>query len=364
MTIPSATRQWILNSKPTSTPILPSIPPSPSSTSQPEPTFIPKTNPLPPLTPTTALLQTLYISNDPAQRGQMSAILDPARLYVPPMTLHAPVRAYAISRVFESGNPSLLAPGTIVLATTSWSEYAVVEISGVEVLDPEKTPGVGISHYMGSFGLPGLTALYALREVVKLKKGERVVVSGAAGAVGEMVVQVAKKMLGAAEVIGIAGTDEKCRWVEGLGADVCLNYKKEGFEEELWKATEGFVDVYFDNVGGHILDLMLMRVKRFGRIAASGTIADYNRDEDPIGLKNFYQVVINRISVLGFIIFDYKDHHQEAREELIQAWRDGKLVVDDATETVVETTFEDIPRVWMKLFDGLNTGKLITKLIG
>ncbi|RAL01318.1 MDR family NADP-dependent oxidoreductase [Aspergillus ibericus CBS 121593] len=355
MTIPSTTRQWILNSKPTSTPIL-------FSPSHPEPTFIPQSNPLPPLTPTTALLQTLYISNDPAQRGQMSALVDPARLYVPPMTLHAPVRAYTISRVLESGNPALLAPGTIVLATTSWSEYAIVEINDVEVLDPERTPGVGISHYMGSFGLPGLTALYALREVVKLKKGERVVVSGAAGAVGGMVVQIAKKVMGADEVIGIAGTDEKCRWVEGLGADVCLNYKKEGFEEELWKATEGFVDVYFDNVGGHILDLMLLRVKRHGRIAASGTIANYNRDEDRIALKNFYEVVTNRLSVLGFIIFDYRDHFPDARAELIQAWKDGKLVVDDATETVVEAKFEDIPGVWMKLFDGSNTGKLTTKL--
>ncbi|PWY91778.1 NAD(P)-binding protein [Aspergillus sclerotioniger CBS 115572] len=345
MAIPSTTRQWILNSKPTSTPILPENLPPPSasaSASQPEPTFIPAINPLPPLTSTTALVQTLYISNDPAQRGQMSAIIDPARLYVPPMTLHAPVRTYTISRVLESGNLSLLAPGAIVRATTSWSEYAVVRISDVEVLDPEKTPGVRISHYMGSFGFPGITALYALKEIVKLKKGERIVVSGAAGAVGGMVVQIAKKVLGAAEVIGIAGTDDKCLWVEGLGADVCLNYKKEGFDQELWKATEGFVDVYFDNVGGHILDLMVLRVKWFGRIAACCHQSHFR----------------TRVHL------DYKDHFQEAREELIQAWKNGKIVVDDATETVIEATFEDIPKVWMKLFDGSNTGKLTTKLIG
>ncbi|PYH92934.1 NAD(P)-binding protein, partial [Aspergillus ellipticus CBS 707.79] len=164
-------------------------------------------------------------------------------------------------------------------------------------------------------------------------------------------------------VIGIAGSEEKCRWVERLGADVCLNYKKESFEEDLWKATEGFVDVYFDNVGGKILDLMLLRVKRFGRIAACGTIANYNKDDDPVGLKNFYQVVINRIDVRGFIIYDYGDHIKEAREELIQAWKDGKLIVEDSTETVVEASFEDIPKVWMKLFDGSNTGKLTTKLV-
>ncbi|PWY68477.1 NAD(P)-binding protein [Aspergillus heteromorphus CBS 117.55] len=360
--IPQSTRQWILNSKPASTPILTSGP-SPDS---PPPTFKPTTTPLPALTATQTLLKTLYISNDPAQRGQMSALIDPARLYVPPMDLHAPVRTYTISQVLSSGDPAALAPGTIVLAGGSWSEYSIAEIADCEVLDTEALPGVGLTHFMGSFGYPGLTALYGLREVAKLKQGESLVVSGAAGAVGGMVVQIAKKVLGAGRVIGIAGTEDKCRWVEKLGADVCLNYKKEGFQDELWKETEGFVDVYFvaDNVGGEILDLMLLRVKRYGRIAACGTIANYNKDDDPVALKNFYQVIINRINVLGFIIFDYNDHIKEAREELIQAYKDGKLIVDDATETVVEATFEEIPHVWMKLFDGSNTGKLTTKLVG
>ncbi|KAL4898158.1 NAD(P)-binding protein [Aspergillus ambiguus] len=351
MPIPHETRQWVLNSKPLDLPVL----------DGPNPTFKLTTALLPQsLSKSQVLVKTLYLSNDPAQRCWISPTADPRRLYLPPIAEGESMGSNAVAEVIESGASDRLAPGTLVLAKTNWREYSIHEIDDCQILNP--LPGLGVTHFMGSFGLPGLTAYYALTEVVKAKSGETIVVSGAAGATGSMVVQIAKKLIGL-KVIGIAGSEEKCRWVEKLGADICINYRKPSFEEDLFRETDDFVDIYYDNVGGRILDLMLLRLKRYGRVAACGTISNYNKDADPVGLKNFYEVVSNRIAILGFIVFDYIHKAAEVRNLLIQAWKDGKIVVDDATETVVEASFEDIPRVWMKLFDGSNTGKLTTKLV-
>ena len=188
--------------------------------------------------------------------------------------------------------------------------------------------------------------------------------SGAAGATGSMAVQLAKKMLGCKRVVAMAGTDEKCKWVESLGADVCLNYKSQDFREKLGRATEGFVEIYFDNVGGEILDLMLTKMKVGGRIAACGAITDYNKS-DKGGLKNWFEVISNRLEIKGFIVTDFvKDGGTpEALREFTKAYKEGKITIGPENETVVETKFEDIPKTWMKLFEGANTGKLITKLV-
>ncbi|XHG08679.1 hypothetical protein AWENTII_011773 [Aspergillus wentii] len=315
----------------------------------------------PPLSPNHLLLKTLYLSNDPAQRGWISPNADPARLYVPPVPTGAVMRSTGIAEVIESLSPSH-PPGSLVFAVTNWSEYTVVHEGEVQRITP--VDGLGVTHFLGSLGLPGLTAYYGLKEVVKTTSEDVVVVSGAAGATGGMAVQIAKRILGCKRVIGIAGTDEKCRWVESHGADVCINYRKETFEKDLFRETEGFVDVFYDNVGGKILDLMLLRMKRHGRIAACGTISNYNKNLDPVGIKNYYEVVSNRISIHGFIVFDYMHKAAEVRELFLQAWKEGKIILSDDTETVIEAPFEDIPEVWLKLFDGSNRGKLTTKLIG
>ncbi|KAH8424966.1 MDR family NADP-dependent oxidoreductase [Aspergillus melleus] len=358
--IPRTTKQWTLSHKPHShLPILPNTPESLSSETP--PTFTLTTTTLPSPGPSQALLKTIYLSNDPAQRGWISATADPARLYVPPINVGEVMGSTGIAEVVVSGDESRLKPGSRVFARTGWSEYTIASIEECTVI--ESLEGLRDTVFLGSFGLPGLTAYYGLVEVVKLGKEDTVVVSGAAGAVGSMVVQIARRVVGCKRIIGIAGTDEKCRWVEKLGADVCINYKKDTFEEDLFRETEGFVEVFFDNVGGKILDLMLLRVKRYGRIAACGTIANYNRDGDPVGLKNFYEVISNRITIHGFLIFDYFPKIAEATQVLVQAWKDGKIEVDDATETVVQAKFEDIPAVWVKLFEGANTGKLTTELV-
>jgi len=221
---------------------------------------------------------------------------------------------------------------------------------------------LSISQYLGAFGSTGLTAYYGLVVVGEAKAGQRVVVSGAAGATGSMVVQIAKKIVGCSEVIGIAGSDEKCRWVESLGADKCLNYKKPGFYEELKKATDGFVDQFFDNVGGEILDFMLARMKRNGVVVACGSISGYNSSE-PTLLKNYFQIITFRLSVRGFVVVDYLHKAKETVDLFLKALEEGKLTISSQNEQVVPTKFEDVPKTWLKLFEGGNTGKLVTKLV-
>jgi hypothetical protein len=213
-------------------------------------------------------------------------------------------------------------------------------------------------------GLPGLTAYYGLKTIVKAGPADTLVVSGAAGATGSMVVQIAKKLLGCKKVIGIAGTDEKCQWVKSLGADICLNYKGPDFKESLITATEGFVEVYFDNVGGEILDMMLTRVARHGRIAACGAISAYN-DSRSVGLRNYAQVITMRLEIKGFIVLDFmkeRDQAGAAVQELIQAMKEERIILGKENEMVISPGFEGIPETWMKLFEGGNKGKLITKL--
>ncbi|KAL4961706.1 MDR family NADP-dependent oxidoreductase [Aspergillus stella-maris] len=345
-----STRQWLLNSKPTDMPTVTGS----------NPTFKLTTADIPAPTASQALVKTLMLSNDPAQRTWIVPDADPERLYAPPVEEGTPMASFALAEVVQSGNEKELAVGSLVLAPTKWSELSIHEIKGLQVVKPIE--GLDLGHFLGAFGLTGLTAYYGIKEVAGAGKDDTVVVSGAAGATGSMVVQIAKKILGCKRVIGIAGTDDKCRWVEKLGADVCINYKKDSFKEDLTKATEGFVEVYFDNVGGDMLDFMLTRMKRYGRIAACGAISNYNTT-DPVGIKNFFEIVSMRIQVRGFIVLDYIHKFGDVVAELSQAWQQGKIVVDESMQTVVEAKFEEVPNVWMKLFEGANTGKLCTKIV-
>ncbi|KAL8721187.1 MAG: hypothetical protein Q9225_002073 [Loekoesia sp. 1 TL-2023] len=349
MSLPTTTRQWILTNKPTDLPAL-----SGSS-----PTFTLQTHSIPSLKPNQVLLKTLFISNDPAQRGWIGANVDPERLYAPPVPVGSPMYARSICEVLKSTADGFN-EGEKVLANSGWTEYSVLNASGCQKI--QDIEGVSITQYLGALGLTGLTAYYGIIEIARAGKDDAVVVSGAAGATGSMVVQIAKNVLGCKKVIGIAGGADKCKWVESIGADVCLDYKAPDFKENLIKATDGFVEVYFDNVGGEILDLMLRRMKRHGRIAACGAVAEYNKS-DGHGIKNWFEVISNRIEIKGFIIFDFLGKAKEVTGELVKATKEGKIKVDSSNETVVETGFEGVPETWMKLFEGGNRGKLVTKVI-
>lgn len=350
MSSPTFTRQWILQNKAADFPVLY----GPSST------FKLITTDLPPLSSNQVLLKTLYLSNDPSQRATISKHAKQERLYTPLIALGARVNAYGIAEVIESKS-SILTKGDIVACNIGWTEYAVLNAKNCMKL--EKMPGVSITHFLGALGPTGLTAYYGTKIIAKVGPKDTVVVSGAAGATGSMVVQIAKKMLGCKRVIGIAGTEQKCRWVESLGADICLNYKSPGFKKELVKETEGFVEVFFDNVGGEILDLMLRRMAVNGRVAACGAVSDYNTSA-PYGVKSYLEIISMRLEIKGFIVLDFyaQGKGPAATKELVDALKQRKITVSDQNETVVRTPFEKIPQTWVKLFEGGNTGKLITKL--
>ena len=271
------------------------------------------------------------------------------------------MRARGIVEIIESKSEKFT-KGQLVMANVGWSEYMVQNASDCTPI--QEIVELSPTQFLGALGMTGLTAYYGIKDIAGAGPEDTVVVSGAAGATGSMVVQIAKKMLVCKRVIGIAGTDAKCRWVEELGADICLNYKDAAFEKKLVEATDGYVEVYFDNVGGEILDLMLTRMKRHGRIAACGAVAEYNIEE-PRGLKNWFEVISNRIQIRGFIIFDFlmAGKAEKAVGELIKATKEGKIRVGEENETIVETRFEDVPKTWMRLFEGANTGKLITKVV-
>lgn len=271
------------------------------------------------------------------------------------------MRSYAVCEVIESKSEKLQ-PGQLISTQTSWTEYDVVDASSCNPCQVNEEAGIKASHFLGALGGTGLTAYYGLVDVAGAKAGETICVSGAAGATGSMVVQIAKHIIGAKRVIGIAGGESKCRWVESLGADVCVDYKAADFEEQLIKATDGYVDVYFDNVAGDILDLMLTRVKRYGRIAACGGVSGYNGDKT--GLKNWMEIVKNRINVHGFIVIDalMAGKAPAIIGELVGGIKAGKIKIGADSETIVPTKFEDIPKTWNMLFEGGNQGKLVTQL--
>lgn len=347
------TRQFVLANAPSGFPHL----------DGPEQTFKLTETDLPPPANDEILVKTLHLSNDPAQRGYIRPGQDPSRSYLPPIEPGQIMRAAALAEVIESPS-NKFKKGDIVFVATGWSEYAVVKADSA--LPIQDLPGVNRTVYLGALGLTGLTAYFGLTEVVNAGRDDIVVVSGAAGATGSTVVQIAKSLLGCKKVIGIAGTDEKCRWVESLGADLCLNYKNASFEKDLAEATpgpDGFANVYYDNVGGEILDLMLGRMAREGRIAACGAISNYNNSGDrTTGVKKWFEIITMRLLIRGFIVLDYREKFGEAREVFAKAVREGKIKVDGG-ETVVKTKFEDIPKTWMLLFDGSNTGKLVTELV-
>ncbi|KAF2030748.1 NAD(P)-binding protein [Setomelanomma holmii] len=348
------TRQWILSNPPSADPVL----------SGSNATFSLETTTLPTPGSNQALVKTLYFSNDPAQRGWIQKDMDPERLYTAPVNKGDVMRSYAIAEVIES-NVASLKKGQLVMGGLGWTECAIVKEGEVRPIQADESAGIRPTHFIGSLGGPGLTAYDGLIDVAKATKDDTVVVSGAAGATGSMVVQIAKHLVGCKRVIGIAGGEKKCRWVESLGADICVDYKSANFKDELKKATEGFVEVYFDNVGGEILDLMLTRIKRFGRIAACGAVATYNSMGTGSGLQNWFEIIINRIEVKGFLVTDAIESGKAGKwiQELVQAVKEGKIKVGEDTETVVKTKFEDVPRTWTMLFEGGNTGKLVTQIV-
>jgi NADPH-dependent curcumin reductase CurA len=290
-----------------------------------------------------------HVSIDPAMRGWMNA----GASYVPPVEIGAVMRAGTVGRVTASEHPGF-AVGDDVYGVFGVQEYAVSDGSGVIKID---TSLAGPAVYLGALGMTGLTAYFGLLDTGKLQAGETVVVSGAAGAVGSVAGQIAK--INGCRVIGIAGGPEKCRWLTAeLGFDAAIDYRAGNVRKALREHAPRGVDVYFDNVGGEILDDVLTCLARGARVVICGAISQYNETQVR-GPANYMMLLVARASMTGMLVFDYADRYPEAVAELAGWYKAGRLV---AREQVVHGAVGDFPDTLLMLFDGVNTGKLVLAL--
>ncbi len=297
-----------------------------------------------------------HLSVDPAMRGWMNA----ERSYVPPVEIGAVMRAGAVGRVTASEHPGF-AVGDYVFGAFGVQEHALSDgrdMTGQRVVKLDATLA-GPATYLGALGMTGLTAYFALLDTGKAKAGDTVVVSGAAGAVGSVAGQIAK--IKGCRVIGIAGGPEKCRVVvEEFGFDACIDYRAGNVRKALREHAPRGVDVYFDNVGGEILDDVLTCLARGARVIICGAISQYN-ETAVRGPANYMMLLVARASMTGMLVFDYADRYGEALAEMGGWYREGRLV---SREQIVHGTVADFPGVLLMLFDGANTGKLVLALDG
>lgn len=296
------------------------------------------------------LLKTKFVSVDPYLRGRMSD----AESYVPPFKLNEPMSSGSIAEVVESKNESFK-KGDFVSGALDWKEYQ--KSNGKDLLKVDETKAA-LSAYLGVLGMTGLTAYLGLTEIGKPKKGETIVVSGAAGAVGSTVGQIGK-ILGC-RVIGIAGTDEKVAMLKSkFGFDEAINYNTtKDIAQEIATVCPDGVDVYYDNVGGDISDSVHANINRFGRIVVCGAIANYNDTSIPMSPRVEPFLIKKSVLMQGFIISNYAEKFPEGIAQLSTWLSEDKLTY---SETIVEG-FEAIPKAFLDLFEGKNKGKMIVQL--
>lgn len=291
-----------------------------------------------------------YLSLDATNRMWMSDI----QQYMPPVAIDDPMRGVVCGTVIKSNNPAFK-EGEIVSGLGTWADYQIGSPETVSVL--ENSGSVPVIDAFGTFAIAAPTAYIGLLEISEPKAGETVVISTAAGSVGSIVGQIAK--IKGCHVVGITGTDEKCKWItKDLGFDEAINYKTENLSEALARTCPNGIDVYFENVGGEILDTCLAHMNMYGRVTVCGLIAHYNSSEEMPRIKNYPLILMNRLKIQGFIILDYMDRYPEAITAITQWMAEGKIKVQqdvvDGLENAVETV--------KKLYNGTNTGKLMVRV--
>lgn len=291
-----------------------------------------------------------YISLDPAMRGWMND----AKSYVPPVGIGEVMRGYAVGLVDKSNHPGFK-PGDAVQGLLGVQQYAISDGDRVFKVDTSLAP---LERWIGGLGMPGWTAYFGLLEVGQPKAGDTVVVSAASGAVGSLVGQIAK--IKGCRAVGIAGGPDKCRYVKDeLGFDACVDYKAGNLAAQLKAAAPNGIDVHFENVGGDILDTVLMQMNTFGRIAICGLISAYNATSVPEGPKNLRAVLTQRLRMQGLIVFDWASRTPEAIAQLGAWHKEGRLKI---REDVREGGIDAYPDVLNLLYTGGNFGKLVLKV--
>jgi len=296
------------------------------------------------------LVQNIYMSVDPYMRGRMYD----RKSYVPPFQLGQPLDGSCVGRVLESDNEQFQA-GDFVISMQGWREYFISDGAGLMKIDPNLAP---IQAYLGTLGMPGLTAYYGLLEIGKPREGETVFVSAASGAVGSIVCQISK--LKGCHVVGSAGSDEKVAWLlEKAGVDAAFNYKKtDDIIAEVGRQCPQGIDVYYENVGGVHLEAALEHMNKFGRIVMCGMIDIYNATAPVPGPSNLIYIIGKQLTMQGFIVSDHFDMLMQFYGDLGKWIAEGKITWE---ETIVDG-LENAPGAFLGLFKGENLGKMIVKV--
>ncbi len=297
------------------------------------------------------LLKTLYLSVDPYMRGRMNA----SRSYAANVEHNEVMVGGVIAEVIESKHPNFEV-GDIVNANIGWQEYGVSGGDGLRKIDPSIAP---ISTGIGILGMPGLTAYFGLLEVGKLQQGETVFVSGAAGAVGSVVGQIAK--IKGCRVVGSAGTNEKISYiVDELGFDAAFNYKDvSNYHAKLSELCPDGIDVYFDNVGGQITDAVFPNLRVKGRVVICGQISQYNLESPETGPRFLWHLITQRARIEGFLVFEFTDRYEVALKEMSEWIQQGKLKY---RETIADGGIEQAPTAFISMLKGGNIGKQLVKI--
>ena len=297
------------------------------------------------------LIKIEYISMDPARRVG----LNDAKSYIPPVQIGEVMRAGTVGKVIESKHEKF-AVGDYVVGHNGVQSYAVSDGAGLHKVDPNLAP---LSYYLGVLGMPGMTGYFGLLKTGAPKAGETVVISGAAGAVGSLVGQIAK--LKGCRVVGIAGGSEKCKFlVDELGFDAAIDYKNENVKKGLKQACPNGVDVFFDNVGGDILNDVLTQINLHARIVICGAISQYNNTTEVTGPSNYLSLLVNRARMEGIVVFDNIKEYPTAMKDIAGWIGSGDIKVKDHIVEGIET----FPDTLMMLFKGENFGKLVLKVEG
>jgi NADPH-dependent curcumin reductase len=295
------------------------------------------------------LVKIRYIGLEPAMRGWMNE----GRSYIPPVQIGDVMRGFAAGEVIASNHPNI-AVGDHVSGLLGVQEYAVANGDGVFKLDTGLAP---LETYLGTLGMPGMTAYFGLIDIGRPAEGETVVVSGAGGAVGGAVGQIAK--IKGCRVVGIAGGSEKCSYVQELGFDAAIDYKSDDVMKALGEQCPKGIDIYFDNVGGEILDAALAHLARHARVVICGAISQYNVNGAMRGPANYMSLLVNHASMTGFVFSDYLDRLPEAAQALGGWVASGEL---SSREDIAEGGIEKFPDTLLRLFSGENTGKLVLEV--
>lgn len=297
------------------------------------------------------LIRSLYLSVDPYMRGRMND----RPSYVPPFQLNHPLSGDVIGTVVESRSPDFK-PGELVCGRLDWANYTLAKAKDLRKIDSTQTDSITAA--LGVLGMPGMTAYFGFLDIGNPKTGETVVVSGAAGAVGSLVGQIAK--IKGCRVVGVAGSDEKINYlIKELGFDAAVNYKDPNFAEELKNACPKGVDIYFDNVGGDVTDQVMKHINWHARIVLCGQISMYNLEKPDIGPRHFRALITKSSLAKGFIVsLDYKDRYPEGLHQMALWLKQGKI---KSRESIVKG-LENAPKAFMGLFAGENIGKQIVQV--